>query len=278
MRPVTVAQPEPVWGAPALSPGTTDSISPVFICVLGTFRVLKGGQPVPLRSGGKTQALLLTLSVCDGYCASRGALLEALWPGNHENLSRQSLNTLVHSLRRSLGDAIGGAAPVVHSDGYYRLNVEAGVTVDVGCFDSLARAGERKARAGDIAGAVATYGEALRLYRGDLCVAGDSRAVVERERVRTLYLKLLGHLADYYYSLGNYDACLKTTLDLLAHDPCREDGHRIAMRCYIRRGERAQALRQFQMCRSILLEEFTATPEPATTALYEKVRLSPEDV
>jgi DNA-binding SARP family transcriptional activator len=257
---------------------TIESASPVFICVLGTFRVLKDGQPVALRSGGKTQALLLTLSVCDGYCASRGALLEALWPGNLEDLSRQSLNTLVHSLRRSLGDAIGGAAPVVHANGYYRLNVEAGVSVDVGCFDSMARAGEAQARAGNIAAAVANYGQALRLYRGDLCVAADSRAVVERERVRTLYLTLLGRLADYHYSARDYDACLTTTLDLLAHDPCREDGHRTAMRCYVRRGERAQALRQYQMCEAILREEFDAAPEPATTALFEKVRLSPEQV
>ncbi|HET7380215.1 MAG TPA: bacterial transcriptional activator domain-containing protein, partial [Gaiellales bacterium] len=61
-------------------------------------------------------------------------------------------------------------------------------------------------------------------------------------------------------------------------DPCREDGHRTAMRCYVRRGERAQALRQYQMCEVILREEFNATPEPATRALFDKVRLAPEDI
>ena len=47
------------------------------------------------------------------------------------------------------------------------------------------------------------------------------------------------------------------------------------MRCYVRVGQRAQALRQYQLCKAILLDEFDAEPEPATTALYQQVRLDP---
>jgi DNA-binding SARP family transcriptional activator len=64
-------------------------------------------------------------------------------------------------------------------------------------------------------------------------------------------------------------------LDLLRHDPCREDAHRMAMRCYVRQGERAQALRQYRLCREVLAIEFEAAPEPATESLYELVRLDP---
>lgn len=240
--------------------------------------MLKGGRPVCIRSGSKAQALLLNLSVRRDYCASRDTLLEALWPRSMEPLSRQSLNTLVHTLRKLLGDAIGGAAPVLNADGYYRLNTEAGVGVDVAWFDSLVKVGECQARSGNIAVAAGAYSRALGLYHGDLCVATDTHAVVERERLRTIYLTLLAHLADYYYSEGNYDACLKATLELLVADPCREDGHRIAMRCHVRRGERAQALRQYQLCEAMLHAEFRAKPEPATVALFEQVRLDPGSI
>ncbi|NTU64270.1 MAG: alpha/beta hydrolase, partial [Chloroflexi bacterium] len=65
---------------------------------------------------------------------------------------------------------------------------------------------------------------------------------------------------------------------LLTVDPCREDAHRLAMRCYARRGERAQALRQYQVCETVLRSEFDAVPEPATRQLFDQIRLSPASV
>ena len=44
----------------------------------------------------------------------------------------------------------------------------------------------------------------------------------------------------------------------------------------VRLGERAQALRQYRLCRDVLDIEFAAVPEPATEELYETVRLRPE--
>ena len=267
--------------AGATAKGGADAIKsqwPVLICVLGAFRVLKLGRPIPVRSGGKTQGVLLKLSVSRGYCASREALLETVWPSSVESLSKQCLHSVVHGLHKLLGEAIGGAAPVLYADGYYRLNTAAGVSVDVACFDALARRGAQQARRGNVAAASTAYRQALHLYRGDLCVATDAHAVVERERVRTLHLTTLAHLADCYYSEGDYEACLKVTLQLLTHDPCREDGHRTAMRCHVRLGERAQALRQYMLCEAVLRTEFNAKPEPATTVLFDQVRLDPGSV
>ena len=50
------------------------------------------------------------------------------------------------------------------------------------------------------------------------------------------------------------------------------------MRCCVRRGERAQALRQFRVCERILRSEFDAPPGGATLALFEQVRTAPEQV
>ena len=62
---------------------------------------------------------------------------------------------------------------------------------------------------------------------------------------------------------------------LLGVDPCREDAHRMTMRAYVRLGARAQALRQYNICRLVLAEEFDATPEPATEQLFQLVRTDP---
>jgi hypothetical protein len=50
------------------------------------------------------------------------------------------------------------------------------------------------------------------------------------------------------------------------------------MRCCVRSGERAQALRQYRLCVDILRSEFDALPEPATVALFDQVRRDPGSV
>ena len=265
-----------VWDSAA--PDGFASGWPILICLLGGFRVLKGGEPVSVRRGGKTQTLLENLSVCRGQCASRDALLNALWPGGMEAASKRSLHKLVHTVHKALGDAIDGAPPILRVDGYYRLNVEAGVGIDVACFDILARAGEQQARSGNFAAAAVARAQAVRLYRGDLRAGRGVRAVTERNRVRTLYLTLLMRLAEYHYSGGAFGECLNAALQLLKNDPCCEDAHRMVMRCHIRRGEWAQALRQYRLCEAILRAEFDIKPEPATTALLDQVRLDPGSI
>jgi DNA-binding SARP family transcriptional activator len=265
--------------APGTDLRTVEVESPILVCVLGSFRLLKWGSPVAVRSGGKTEALLCNLALRPGPGLARDALRSALWPTGESHRAAQSLSSLVHSLHKRLGDALGGAAPVLLADGCYRLNVDAGVRVDAACFDALATAGERAAAAGDHAAAAALYRRAVHLYRGDLCCAGtDLHAVVESERLRAFSLTVRARLADYHYEQGDYAACLDQALELLAADPCREETHRLVMRCYMRRGERAQALREYRLCEQILRTEFDATPEAATTALFDQLRLDPNGI
>jgi DNA-binding SARP family transcriptional activator len=250
---------------------------PVFICLLGPFRLFKRGEPLPLRGGGRTEALLCSLALRYGRRVPREALLAEVWPDIDPALSGKALNTLSHNVRRLLGDAIDGATPVLYEGGSYQLNLEAGVGVDTACFDALALAGDRKAPA-DQQSAVAAYSRAVSLYRGDLHAGDIQPALMERERLRARYLTLLSRLAAHYYDARDLDTCLELALQLLDYDPCREDAHRFVMRCHVLRGERAQALRQYRLCDQILRSEFDATPEPATTGLYEQIRLDPASV
>ena len=250
----------------------------ILICLLGDFRVLKAGAPIKISSGSKTETLLCSLALRQGYCALRDVLLNTLWPNSEATLAGQSLNSLVYSVHKLLGDGIDGAPPVVYADGTYRLNVEAGVDIDVKNFDRLARAGRQRAQAGDRSATAALYARAVEVYHGDLRAGTDVHAVVERERLRALYLDLLAFIADHNFNAGNYAACLEYSQRLLSSDPFREDAHRLVMRCYVRIGERAQALRQFRVCEEVLRNEFSAVPEPSTRALFDLIRLNPDQV
>lgn len=245
----------------------------VLICVLGTFRLLERGFPITLRAGGKGEVLLCTLALAQDCRLERDHLLELLWPGVEPARAAESLNSLVYSLHKLLRPALGGANPLLHAQGQYILNLDARIGIDAACFDALAQVGDRHARAGNRAGAAAAYSRALRFYRGDLCNGiTTTQAMLERERLRARSAGVLAYLADYHYVERDDAGCLEYARRVLATDPCREDAHRLIMRCHLRRGERAQALRQFRICAALLRAEFDAEPEGETIVLYDAVR------
>ncbi|MCB0212729.1 MAG: hypothetical protein KDJ52_25525 [Anaerolineae bacterium] len=251
---------------------------PIMICLLGNFRLLNKGELVPIRAGGKREIFLAYLALQHGRRVPRERLVQMLWPDSDLSLGLNSLNNLVYSLHKLLGPALQDTPPVLHQDGYLQLNTEADIDVDVTCFDTLVNTGNRHSQAGNSTAAIQAYHHAIELYRGDLCMSADPQSLVECERLRARYLKTLARLADHYYHANNYSAALEYVWQLLGQDCCREDAHRLVMRCYVRRGERAAALRHYQICVNLLRDQLGVEPEPATVALVEQIRLHPDQI
>jgi DNA-binding SARP family transcriptional activator len=247
----------------------------VFIRVLGPFQILKMGLPVSLRTGGKTEQLLSCLALHPGAGVHRAALVDQIWPDTPAAQAAQCLNTLTHSLKTQLADALAGKPPVVHSQSRYALNLGGGVSVDVLEFESAASVGNRLLSQGSTAAAIDAYDRAIALYRGDFGSGSDISELLERERLRVVCLTVLAQLADAHFELANHRQALANALRLLAIDPCREDAHRMVMRAHVRLGSRAQALRQYNLGRMILADEFDVAPEPATERLFNLIREDP---
>jgi DNA-binding SARP family transcriptional activator len=248
----------------------------VIIRLLGPFEILKKtGKPVSLRSGGKTEQLLSCLAMSPHAGVHHDWLVEHIWPDAPLALANQCLNTLMHSLKAQLADALAGQPPIVHLASQYVLNLDGGLGVDVLEFESAVDAGDRLLSARSTAAAIESYEQAIVLYRGDLAAESGIAALLERERLRAMCLRTLVRLADAHFELAHYSQALHHAVRLLAVDPCREDAHRIAMRAYVRLGVRAQALRQYTLCQTILKNEFDAVPEPATEQLFRLIRTDP---
>ncbi|OAN36771.1 hypothetical protein A4X20_06135 [Mycolicibacterium iranicum] len=250
----------------------------VLIRLLGPFQILKLGHPISMRSGGKTEQLLSCLALHPRVGVHRATLVEHIWPDVPLTLANQSLNTLTHSLKTQLADALAGQPPIVRAQSYYSLNLHGGVTVDVLEFESAAVAGHRLHAEGSTAAAIEEFERALALYGGDLAAGSDISELLERERLRATCLTTLAHLADAHFELENYEQARESAIRLLTVDPCREDAHRMVMRTYVRSGARAQALRQYHLCKTILQDEFDALPEPATERLFNLIRTDPGQV
>ena len=252
--------------------------APIQICLLGSFRLLKAGQPMSLRGGSKIEVLLAYLGLRSDECIARALLTELLWPDSDLPRAEHSFRSLLHSLQRQLGDVLGGAPLIVHSDGCYQLNRAAGVDTDIARFDALVQRGDQQAQL-DYPAAAATYHQAIALYRGDLHVGeADVQAVLTREHLRSHFLALLLRLATLHFDHQQYLEAIELLRRLLYLDPCFEHAHRLLMRCYARLGQRSVAVHHYGLCRDILRSELDTTPDPETHALVDQIRREPHSV
>jgi DNA-binding SARP family transcriptional activator len=241
------------------------------VCLLGGFRFLWHGQSLDLFGTGKATALLSEIALRLDYGAQREELIETLWPEQDVAQANASLNSLVYSLQRRLRGAFQHVPVLVYTNGRYLFNKEAGVSTDIALFDTYVGRGTHLAA--DREDAAARFFEfAVDLYQGDLCAGSTVYAVIERERLRGSFLRVLAWLASRAYREGDTEAALRLAQLLLRHDPCREDAHRLVMRILVHRGERAEALRQFRVCEYLLRREFDAVPEALTSELFEQIR------
>src|SRR5579859_4276994 len=92
-----------------LSGSSSDEASwPILICLLGSFLLLRAGQSVAVHGGGKIETLLGRLGLQSGQRVSHAVLVNVLWPASDSAQATQSLNSLVYSLHKLIGDALGG--------------------------------------------------------------------------------------------------------------------------------------------------------------------------
>ncbi|MDQ7029938.1 MAG: BTAD domain-containing putative transcriptional regulator [Ardenticatenia bacterium] len=115
--------------------------------------------------------------------------------------------------------------------------------------------------------------EAVTLYRGDFLEdIYDDWALLERERLRELYLRALERLITLHKQQGNYEGALTYAQRLATADPLRETAHRELMRLYHLLGRDHAALEQYATLRQLLADELGLEPAAAaTTALYHEI-------
>jgi DNA-binding SARP family transcriptional activator len=96
--------------------------------------------------------------------------------------------------------------------------------------------------------------------------------LLPRETLRLTYIDALDRVSRIQFSVGRLDDCIATGHRMLDVDPCREDAHRLLMRCYASRGRAYQAIRQYEFCCRMLKGNLAAEPVPETTRLYRAIR------
>jgi predicted ATPase len=100
----------------------------------------------------------------------------------------------------------------------------------------------------------------------------DEWQVFQTEHLRTEQVSALARLARTYGSQGDFDLALAYTQRWLELDPLDELAYQQIMQLYLARGQRTEALRQYQACAQILRQEIDASPSAATVRLYQQAQ------
>ena len=262
-------------GRGALSPVSSPALG-LRTNFFGRFELLWNGEVVPLGRNAKALAILKYLLVHRARPVPQVYLMGWLWPESDLKKARWSLNSAICALRKLLGSclpSLPASETVLLKGGRYRLSPQVRFSADTDEFDSCYEQGCRLEKAGQVPEAVAEYEKAAELYRGDYLIEDlyEGWTMIERQRLVDAYMDLSRRLAVRYVEDGQRQESVRTCYRVLNKDRCDEDVHRLLMECFVRFGQRARALHQYQLCEVALSQEYGMTPSPETRALYMSI-------
>jgi DNA-binding SARP family transcriptional activator len=254
-------------------PGEENTVLPtLYFTCFGRFEVKRLGQPVVLCSNRNGQAILRYLLTQLGYRATMDMLMEALWPDAEPEAAHHKLQVAISALRRSLNSGYTdepGGGYILYRKQVYQLNPLVQLRSDVDEFLECYQAGHQT----NGSAMVAHYERACDLYTGPY-LPEDLYAdwsFERREQLSRAYLTMCGALAERYLEAGKLEDAMKWATALLKENHCDEAAHRLLMRVYAAQGRRSEALRQYERCKRVLLEELGAQPMPETVNLFQSI-------
>jgi DNA-binding SARP family transcriptional activator/Tfp pilus assembly protein PilF len=238
-----------------------DGPGQVVLTLFGGFQLQIMGREAALLPR-KGQALLAYLALQDQQSVPRDALVDLLWTDRGAEQGRHSLRQMMFVLRRVVGNC-------VFTDDARTLSFMPGmVTTDVGEF--LVRAGS-PARS-DLALAAKCYTGPLLGRFPAVLAEFDQWLDRARSDLTNSAIDTLARLSEACFADGDMALGVTTAERMLTLDPLREDCYRALMEAYRRVGRRADALRQFEVCKDTLRRELDVAPSPETETLMAQIR------
>ena len=250
-------------------------ITPLTLNLLGEVTICLGDESILGLRSRTAEALLIYLA-CEQRPFSRQYLAEFFWEARNPEQSAANLRAALSMLRKQVGDylLITRQTVAFNGDLPYRLDVVEFTTAAARlqtAVTSAVPAGPQEIAA--LETAVALYGGAfLNGYALRESRDFEEWNLVKREQLQQQATLLLRRLIAALLAAGRSAAALDHADHLLRLNPFSEWAHRQKMLALARGGQLQAALRQYQRCQALLLDEFGAKPNPETAALAGRIR------
>ena len=241
------------------------------ICLAGQFAVEVAGLPVPTAGVGPLGRVGLAYLVTERHRpVPRDELAEILWGDGLPRSWETSVRVLVSKLRVLLERAgLAPAQALTTRAGCYQVHLPDDAVVDV--EEAAAAVGraeqaldEERPEEARAAAALAAATAARRF------LPGEHGPWVEQQQaeLRALHLRALEALAAAASAVGAWPTAVQAAEEAIALEPLREQLWMRLMGAHAAAGNRGEALRCYERCRLLLVDELGVGPSPATEAAY----------
>jgi DNA-binding SARP family transcriptional activator len=234
----------------------SQSASTIRLSLLQRFDVQVGQHSVPFASSA--QRLVAFLALTD-VPVGRSYAAGMLWPETTTKRANASL-------RSSLWRAQRACRPIITAT-VHHLGLGARVVVDVRTAKDYARRLIQPSPADDDP----DLGMRSYLTVDLLPDWYDDWVQVERERYNQLRLHAIESLCHQLSAAGHHAEAIDAGLAAVRAEPLRESAQRALIQAHLAEGNRWEAVRQYQRCRRLLLDELGLEPSPELRALLPVV-------
>jgi DNA-binding SARP family transcriptional activator len=241
------------------------------VILFGCPRVSRNQDGAEVKLTRIVQILLAYLLLQRQRSHSREVLAGTLWSDNGQKSARACLNTALWRLRNAIEGYAHPDSPflLMSQHGEVRFNSSSSYWLDVEVFENLLDRLPNRSPHGVDETQILQAEQAVALYQGDLMEGYYEDWILhERERLRNRYLSSLAYLMSAHRLNRNLEASLEYGKKILQQEPLREEIHREMMRLYAQAGQRALAIQQYEICRTVLKDELDINPMPETERLF----------
>jgi YVTN family beta-propeller protein len=230
------------------------------------------------RFPGRQGRLVFAYLVAEeGRPVPHDELAEAVWGDAPPATWEKALSVVVSKLRALLAQhGMDGGNLLTGAFGCYRLNLPTGTWIDVIAAADAVREAEAALAAGDLEKAKGLAGRAASLVRRQFLPGEEGPWVAAKRReLEDVLRRALGCLSDACLRSGDDAEAATWAEKTIALEPYREAGYRRLMAAHASAGNRAEALRVYERCRRLLVEELGAYPSPETESIYRELLGAP---
>lgn len=251
----------------------TDTVqSSLRVSLFGPLRLRHAAGFYPLKLTGATRDLLSLLLTRAGEATRREELMATFWPEAGIDRGRSALTTALWRVKKMLVRI--PELELVSFDDLVAVEVSGNVTIDSRLLEHWTAYARREMNDEGRLAVITrrALADAVRPCTGVFLDGCDAHwALVERERLSTLYLAALGLLMREADERGAIEDALAWGRAILASDPLREAVHHHMIDLYARAGERRRATLQFETLRETLRDELGIEPDPETLKLRNQI-------
>ncbi|MEZ4678530.1 MAG: BTAD domain-containing putative transcriptional regulator [Caldilineaceae bacterium] len=223
-------------------------------------------MPLTALHTARLQSLLAYLVLETAYPHSRAQLAALFWPDEAEAVARQNLRQALYQLRQLLDKPNAAAPPyLLLTHEQVQFNPAADYETDVATF--LQRLAHGEARA-----AIDLYVDDLLPELHSVSDRFDEWLVWRREGLHIRAMATLDQLTTRALDQQQFAEAAVYARRQLTFEPWLEPAHRQLMLALAHKGDRHEALAQFEQCVQLLQRELGVTPDQATVTLATQIR------